>query len=247
MIAYLGEFIGTAIILIFGAGVVANVVLQKTLGNGQNQWFLITTGWGMGVFVAVYSVGNMSGAHLNPAVSLALALAGKFSWSLLPGYVLSQILGAMTGSWLAYQFYKSHADETTDEGAVKGMFCTGPAIPNTGRNLFNEIFGTFILVFGIFRLSSPILSLPNEDLTQFGLGSLEAFPVGILVWVIGISLGGATGYAINPARDLGPRIVYALLPRPHKNPDWSYSWIPVVGPLIGAVLAFGLQYLIENL
>ena len=247
MTAYLGEFIGTAILLLLGSGVVANVSLKNTLATGQTPWVLITTGWGLAVFIAVYCVGDMSGAHLNPAVSLALALAGKFSWSLFPGYVLAQFLGAMTGAFLSYSLYKSHVDATEDEDAVKGMFCNSPAIPNTARNLFSEILGTFILVFAIFRLTSPTLSFENESATVFGLGSIGALPVGLLVWAIGMSLGGTTGYAINPARDFGPRIVYAFLPRKNKKPDWGYSWIPVVGPLVGAAFATLLNSLLNSL
>ena len=237
MSIYLAEFIGTCILIVFGAGVVANLSLKNTLAEGNPAWLLITTGWGLGVFVAVFMVGKISGAHLNPAVSVALAVAGKFDWNLVPGYVLAQTLGAMTGSFLIYQFYNDHFKATRDEGAIKGIFCTGPAIRNIPRNLFSELFGTFILIFAIFHIAGPSVEIEGVENAQFGLGALEALPVGLLVWVIGISLGGTTGYAINPARDLGPRIIYALLPRPNKNPDWSYAWVPVVGPLLGAVLA----------
>jgi len=237
MSVYLAEFIGTCILLVFGAGVVANLSLKKTLGEGNPAWLLITVAWGLGVFVAVFMVGKISGAHLNPAVSVALAVAGKFDWNLVPGYVIAQTLGAMTGSFLVYQLYYDHFKQTEDEGAIKGVFCTGPAIRNIPRNLFSELFGTFILVFAIFHLVGPTVAIEGVENAQFGLGSLEALPVGLLVWLIGMSLGGTTGYAINPARDLGPRIVYALLPFASKNPDWSYAWVPVVGPLIGGVLA----------
>jgi glycerol uptake facilitator protein len=236
MSIYLAEFIGTCILIVFGAGVVANLSLKNTLAAGNPAWLLITTGWGLGVFVAVFTVGKISGAHLNPAVSVALALAGKFDWNLVPGYALAQTLGAMAGSFLIYQFYHDHFKATDDEGAVKGVFCTGPAIRNIPRNLFSEFFGTFILIFAIFYLAGPTVLIEGKE-AQFGLGSLESLPVGLLVWVIGISLGGTTGYAINPARDLGPRIVYALLPRPNKIVDWSYAWVPIVGPLLGAAVA----------
>lgn len=237
MSIYLAEFIGTAILLILGAGVVANVSLKETLAEGNQAWLLITTGWGLAVFVAVFMVGKISGAHLNPAVTVALATAGKFDWNLVPGYVLAQLLGAMVGSFLNYQLYFDHYKATEDEATVKGTFCTGPAIRNIPRNLFSELFGTFILIFAIFHIAGPSVEIKGVENAQFGLGALEALPVGLLVWVIGISLGGTTGYAINPARDLGPRIVYSLLPRPNKNPDWSYAWVPIVGPILGAVLA----------
>ncbi len=237
MTAYIAEFIGTCILLVFGAGVVANVSLKKTLAEGNHAWLLITTGWGLAVFVAVFITGKISGAHLNPAVSVGLAVAGRFDWNLVPGYALAQVLGAMAGSFLNYQLYHDHFKATEDEGAVKGCFCTGPAIKNTPRNLFSEIYGTFFLVFGVLFLVGPSISIEGMEKVNFGIGSLDALPVGLLVWVIGISIGGTTGYAINPARDLGPRIVYALLPRANKTPDWSYSWIPVVGPLVGGTLA----------
>lgn len=247
MTAYIGEFIGTAILLILGAGVVANVSLTKTLANGNTPWLLITTGWGLAVFVAVYITGQWSGAHLNPAVTLSLALTEKMAWSLVPGYIIAQILGAMTGSALIYLHYRPHFDVTEDEATIKGCFCTGPAIPNTFQNLFSEVFGTFILVFAIFYLSGPKLEVNGISSDQFGLGSLDALPVGLLVWVIGISLGGTTGYAINPARDFGPRIVYALLRGRKGNPNWSYAWIPIVGPMIGAALASGAYLLLEKM
>lgn len=237
MSPYFGEFIGTSVLLVLGAGVVANVSLKKTLAEGNSPWLLITTGWGLAVFVAVFISGGVSGAHLNPAVTLALAISGKFAWSMVPGYMLAQLLGAMFGSWLNYQLYYTHYQATEDEGAVKGTFCTGPAIPNTFRNLLSEVYGTFFLVLGIFFLTSASLAIPGTENVQLDLGSISALPVAFLVWVIGISLGGTTGYAINPARDLGPRIVYALIQRPGKNPDWQYAWIPVVGPLAGGALA----------
>lgn len=240
MSPYLGEFIGTSVLLVLGTGVVANVSLKKTLAEGSTPWILITTGWGLAVFVAVIISGGISGAHLNPAVTLALAISGKFVWSMVPGYMLAQLLGAMFGSWLNYQLYYSHYQATEDEATVKGTFCTGPAIPNTFRNLLSEVYGTFFLVLGIFFISGPSLAIPGVNDTTLELGSISALPVAFLVWVIGISLGGTTGYAINPARDLGPRIVYALTARANKNPDWQYAWIPVVGPLIGAGLAAAL-------
>ena len=237
----LAEFIGTAILLLLGAGVVANINLKNTIASGQTPWVLITSAWGFAVFVGVYVSAASSGAHLNPAVTLGLATAGKFSWSLVPGYFIAQLLGAMCGSWLAYLTYIDHYRATTDESAVRSTFCTGPAIRNIKNNLFSEAIGTFMLVFGALFIVSPNISIVGTEVQNFGLGALDALPVGILVWVIGISLGGTTGYAINPARDFGPRLVYQLLPRKNKDADWGYSWVPILGPFIGGSLA-GLVY-----
>jgi len=237
----LAEFIGTAILLLLGAGVVANINLKKTIASGQTPWVLITSAWGFAVFVGVYVSAASSGAHLNPAVTLGLATAGKFSWSLVPGYFIAQLLGAMCGSWLAYLTYIDHYRATTDESAVRSTFCTGPAIRNIKNNLFSEAIGTFMLFFGALFIVSPNISIVGTEVQNFGLGALDALPVGILVWVIGISLGGTTGYAINPARDFGPRLVYQLLPRKNKDADWGYSWVPILGPFIGGSLA-GLVY-----
>ena len=237
----LAEFIVTAILLLLGAGVVANINLKKTIASGQTPWVLITSALGFAVFVGVYVSAASSGAHLNPAVTLGLATAGKFSWSLVPGYFIAQLLGAMCGSWLAYLTYIYHYRATTDESAVRSTFCTGPAIRNIKNNLFSEAIGTFMLVFGALFIVSPNISIVGTEVQNFGLGALDALPVGILVWVIGISLGGTTGYAINPARDFGPRLVYQLLPRKNKDADWGYSWVPILGPFIGGSLA-GLVY-----
>lgn len=241
MSPFLAEFIGTALLIILGAGVVANVNLKDTIAEGQNTWVLITSAWGFAVFVGAYATGQFSGAHLNPAVSVGLAVIGKFSWSLVPKYIVAQLLGAMTGSILNYILYIDHYRKTEDEDTVRSTFCTAPAIRNFKNNFFSEFFGTFILVFGIYFIASPSIEIEGMEVTQYGIGALDALPVGILVWVIGMSLGGTTGYAINPTRDLGPRIVYQLLPRKNKKADWAYSWIPVVAPLCGAVAA-GVLY-----
>jgi len=240
---YIAEFIGTAILLLLGMGVVANVNLKKTIGSGQTPWVLITSAWGFAVFVAVFITGQFSGAHLNPAVTIGLAVAGKFSWDLVVGYVLAQLLGAMAGSWLAYILYIDHYRTTDDVDAVRSTFCTGPAIRNFKNNLFSEAIGTFMLVFGVLFIAGPSISVPEVTVENFGIGSLDALPVGILVWVIGMALGGTTGYAINPARDLGPRLVHHLIPRKSKNSDWGYAWIPVIGPFIGGAAA-GMAYLL---
>jgi len=240
---FLAEYIGTAILLLLGAGVVANINLKNTIAEGQTPWVLITSAWGFAVFVAVYISSQSSGAHLNPAVTLGLYAAGKFSLSLVPGYLIAQLLGAMTGSWLAYLTYLDHYKMTTDENAVRSTFCTGPAIRNLKNNFFSEAIGTFMLVFGALFIVGPNIDIAGTEVQNFGIGSLDALPVGILVWVIGIALGGTTGYAINPARDLGPRIVYQLLPRKNKNADWGYAWVPVLGPVCGGIIA-GLLYVL---
>ncbi len=238
---FIAEFIGTALLLLLGAGIVANVNLKQTIAHGQTPWVLITSAWGFAVFVAVFVSAQSSGAHLNPAVTVGLAIAGKFSWSLVPTYFLAQLLGAMLGSWITYIVYIDHYRATDDEAAVKSTFCTGPAIRNFKNNFFSEAVGTFMLVFGALFIASPNITIQGSEVSNFGLGALDALPVGILVWVIGMSLGGTTGYAINPARDFGPRLVYQLLPRKNKNADWAYSWIPILGPFTGAAAA-GLLY-----
>ena len=232
----IAEFLGTAILLLLGIGVNANTSLKNTIGNKDSGWVLVTMAWGLSVFIAVFITGQFSGAHLNPAVTFGLATAGKFSWSLVTGYVIAQLLGAILGSWLAYLTYIDHYRMTKDEETVRGSFCTGPAIRNYKNNFFSELIGTFILVFAIFFIAKPNLEIEGE-VVNFGIGALDALPVGIVVWVIGMTLGGTTGFAINPARDFGPRLMYSFLPRKNKEPDWSYSWIPVLGPFTGALLA----------
>ena len=242
---YLSEFIGTAILLLLGNGVVANVNLKKTYGSGQTKLLLITLAWGLAVFVAVYITSKSSGAHINPAVTIGLAFAGKFSWGFVPGYIISQLLGAMFGSWICYLIYIDHYRATEDEDTVRNTFCTSPAIRNFKNNFFSEAFGTFILVFGVLFIVNPNIDLNNSPIDNFGIGSLESLPVGLLVIVIGMTLGGTTGYAINPARDFGPRIVYSFLPRKNKNPDWKYSWIPVLAPFTGGTIAGLIYHLIS--
>ena len=241
---YVAEFVGTAILLLLGSGIVANVSLSKTKGYDQTPLITITTAWGFAVFVAAFITGQFSGAHLNPAVTIGLVIAGKFSSELMIGYIIAQVLGAMLGSWLTYLFYIDHYRLTNDESKVMGSFCTSPAIRNLKNNFFSEFLATFILIFGILYIVKPNILIEGMN-ANFGIGSLDALPVGILVWVIGLSLGGTTGYAINPARDLGPRIVYQLIPRKNKLSDWAYSWVPIIGPSLGAVAA-GLLYLCFN-
>ncbi len=227
MTNFLFELIGTAFLILLGDGVVANVVLNKTKGN-NGGWIVITVGWAMAVFVGVYTSAAHSGAHLNPAVSVAMAAAGKLEWSVVPTYIAGQFAGAMLGSLLVWIAYKKHFDETTDADAKLAVFCNSPAIRNTVANLGTEIIGTLVLVLGVFLISGADVKL----------GSLDALPVALLVLAIGLSVGGPTGYTINPARDLGPRIMHFILPIPGKrDSDWAYSWIPVIGPLLGGLLA----------
>jgi len=225
---FLGEFLGTAILIILGEGVVANVVLNKTKGNNSG-WIVITFGWAIAVFTGIFVASHFSKAHLNPAFTLAAAYIGDgFSWADVPAYVGGQFLGAMTGALAVWLAYKLHFNATPDADAKLAVFCTGPAIRSTPNNLITEMIGTFMLVFAALYIAAP-------DAT---LGSLKALPVALVVLGIGLSLGGPTGYAINPARDLGPRIMHAVLPIPGKrDSDWTYSWIPVIGPVVGGMLA----------
>jgi glycerol uptake facilitator protein len=229
------EILGTMMLILLGNGVVANVVLKDTKGNNSG-WIVITTGWALAVFVGVIIAGPYSGAHLNPAVTIALATAGKLSWSLVPEYIAGEMIGAMLGAFLVWIFYKDHFKVTESEAGKLACFSTGPAIRNTLSNLISEIIGTFVLIFVIFHLAGPSINLGIDAGAHIGLGSLGALPVALLVWVIGLSLGGTTGYAINPARDLGPRIMHSILPVKGKS-DWGYAWIPIVGPIIGCVIA----------
>ncbi|WP_423146007.1 MIP/aquaporin family protein [Rubrolithibacter danxiaensis] len=236
------ELIGTMFLILLGNGVVANVVLKDTKGNNSG-WIVITTGWALSVFTGVVIAGPYSGAHLNPAVTIGLAIAGKFSWGRVPVFVLAQLIGSMLGAFLVWLMYKDHFRITKDPDLKSAAFCTSPAIRNTVSNLVSEVIGTFVLIFVLFYFTNPEM---GKDKTPIGLGSLGALPVAFLVWVIGLSLGGTTGYAINPVRDLGPRIMHAVLPIPQKgNCNWGYSWIPVAGPIIGASIAAFL-YLVLN-
>lgn len=228
------EFIGTAILLLLGNAVVANVVLKGTKGH-DSGWIIITLGWGLSVFAAVFMMSEYGNAHLNPAVTLGFAVAGKFPWAEVPGYMLAQLLGAAVGTTLVWAQYRSHYEVTEDGLAKRATFCTDPAIPHRFNNFLSELIGTYILVLGVLLITGATV---GEE--EASLGSLDALPVGLLVTVIGIALGGTTGYAINPARDLGPRIMHAILPISGKaEAGWSYAWIPVLGPLTGAALAAG--------
>ncbi|MGC1391455.1 MAG: MIP/aquaporin family protein [Bacteroidales bacterium] len=227
MNAFFAEFFGTAIILVFGGGVVANVVLSKTKGNNSG-WIVISFGWAVGVFTGILIAAPFSGAHLNPAVTLALVIAGKFQLEKLPMYICAQLLGAMFGAFLVWLAYKKHFDTTDDADSKLSVFVTAPNIRSYWYNVMTEAIGTYVLALAVLYMAEP----------QVGLGALSALPVAIVVLGLGLSLGGPTGYAINPARDLGPRIIHFFLPIPGKrDSDWKYSWVPILGPLVGASLA----------
>ncbi len=234
MSEFSAELIGTMLLILLGNGVVANVILKGTKGNNSG-WMVITTGWALAVFVGVVFAAPYSGAHLNPAVTLGLAIAGKFAWSKVAGFILAQLLGAMLGSLIVWIVYKNHFDMTEDAGTQLAVFSTSPAIKNLVFNFLSEVVGTFVLVFVVFYFTNAEISTPQ---TPIGLGSLGAIPVAFLVWAIGLSLGGTTGYAINPARDLGPRIMHTCLPiRKKGSSNWKYAWVPIMGPFVGAAVA----------
>ena len=234
MSPFMAELIGTMLIILLGDGVVANVLLKDTKGN-NGGWIVITTAWALAVFVGVTVANPYSGAHLNPAVTIGLAIAGKFAWSQVLTYVLAQLIGAMLGAFLVWLMYYDHFQRTNEPGFILAVFCTGPAVRKYVSNITSEILGSFVLIFVVFYITGAEIT-PTK--TPIGLGSVGALPVSFLVWVIGLSLGGTTGYAINPARDLGPRIMHAILPIKSKgNSDWAYSWIPILGPILGAALA----------
>jgi glycerol uptake facilitator len=229
--SFVGELIGTMLLIIFGDGVVANVVLSKT--KGQNSgWIVIATGWAMAVAVGVYASWPISGAHINPAVTISLAVIGKFSWALVVPYIIAQMIGAFLGGIIVWLAYRQHFEATDSADLKLAVFCTAPAIRDYAANLVTEIIGTFTLVFGVLSM----LFFIDSKAPWVG-NSLGPWVVAVLVWAIGLSLGGPTGYAINPARDLGPRIAHALLPIPGKrNSDFAYGWVPVVGPIIGGII-----------
>ncbi|MBL8811807.1 MAG: aquaporin family protein [Planctomycetaceae bacterium] len=227
MSPYFAEFLGTTVLLLLGDGVVANVVLSKTKGHGAG-WIVITFGWAMAVFVGVALVGDISGAHLNPAVTVGMAVAGKLPAADVAGYIVAQMLGAMTGATLVWAMHRHHFAVTQDPDAKLGVFCNAPAIRTMPENILSEVLGTGVLVL------AALMMVAGEK----GLGAINALPIAFVVFAVGLCLGGTTGYAINPARDLGPRIVHFLVPIPDKrDSDWGYSWIPVVGPILGGILA----------
>ncbi len=234
MTPFLAELVGTGALILLGNGVVANVVLTGT--KGQNGgWIVITTGWALAVYVGVVIATPFSGAHLNPAVTLAMAVSGKLPWASVLPYIIAQMLGAMIGSFLVWVMYRDHFNKTEDSSLQLAAFATGPAIRDNIPNLISELIGTFVLVFTVFFITGGEIV---ESKSHIGLGSIGALPVALLVWAIGLSLGGTTGYAISPARDLGPRIMHFFLPMKNKGTsDWGYAWIPVLGPILGGILA----------
>jgi glycerol uptake facilitator protein len=234
MSPFMAELIGTMLLILLGDGVVANVLLSDTKGYNSG-WIVITTAWGLAVFVGVVVAGPYSGAHLNPAVTIGLAIAGKFPWANVLSYITAQMLGAFLGAFLVWVMYYDHFKRVNKPDAILAVFCTGPAIRNYVSNIASEIIGAFVLVFTVFYIAGGQIT-PTK--IPIGLGSVGAVPVALLVWVIGLSLGGTTGYAINPARDLGPRIIHFILPIKNKGTsDWQYAWIPVLGPIAGAAIA----------
>lgn len=233
---YLAEFMGTAILLAFGNGVVANVLLKHSKGQ-QGGWIVISFGWAMAVFLGVFAVSKFSGAHLNPAVTICLAVTGKFPWAQTPLYILAQLAGAFSGAVIMWLCYKDHFKATEDEGLKLAVFSTSPAIRNNASNLITETVATAVFLLLILLIIAPTNSL----------GALDALPVALLVLGVGLSLGGPTGYAINPARDLGPRIAHYLLPLGKKgSSDWRYSWIPIVGPLLGSLIAAAVYLMLQT-
>lgn len=235
MSVYLGEFIGTMLLIILGGGVVAGVVLKGTISEGAG-WLVIVVAWGLAVAFAIYAVGNISAAHINPAVTVGLAFIGEFPWSKVPGYILSQILGAFMGGVIVWLHYLPHWGRTEDPDAKRGVFCTTPAIRSYAANFVSEMIATTILVMGILFVGA----------NKFTEG-LNPLVIGGLVMVIGLGLGGTTGFAINPARDLGPRLAHFFLPlRGKGSSDWAYSWVPVIAPLLGGVLGAALYRVLFN-
>lgn len=242
MSPFTAELIGTMLLILLGTGVVANVILKGTKGF-SGGWMVITTGWALAVFTGVVFAAPYSGAHLNPAVTIGLAIVGKFDWSLVGSYIVAQVIGAMLGSFLTWIVYRDHFNATEDANLQLAVFSTAPAIKNRLFNLLSEIIGTFVLLFVIFHFTDAEIQEPKAKL---GLGSLGALPVTFLVWAIGLSLGGTTGYAINPARDVGPRIMHTILPIKGKgSSQWPYAWIPILGPIIGAAIAAFLYLMLE--
>ena len=243
MSEFAAELIGTMLLILLGNGVVANVILKGTKGN-NGGWIVITTGWALAVYVGVVFAAPYSGAHLNPAVTIGLAIAGKFAWAKVGMFILAQMVGAMIGSFIVWIVYKDHFTATEDADTQLAVFSTSPAIKNIVFNFLSEVVGTFVLVFVVFYFTTAEM---GPDTTPIGLGSLGAIPVAFLVWAIGLSLGGTTGYAINPARDFGPRIVHAFLPLKHKgSSNWKYAWVPIIGPFVGAAIAAVLYLSLNN-
>jgi glycerol uptake facilitator protein len=247
MQSVVAELLGTMLLVLLGDGVVANVVLTRTKGENSG-WIVITVGWGVAVAMAVYAVGRISGGHLNPAVTLGLASIGSFAWADVPGYIAAQMAGAFLGAVIVWLAYLPHWAVTADPATKLAVFATGPAIRRPAANVLTEAIGTAALLFGVLAIAAnaQTLSKPGDvDLSFVFSRGLQPLLVGVLVLGIGLSLGGPTGYAINPARDLGPRLAHAVLPIPGKGrSDWAYAWVPIVGPLIGGVMGAGLYFMV---
>lgn len=236
MSEFTAEFIGTMILVLMGDGVVANVCLKDTKGNAGG-WIVITMGWGLAVFTAVVVSGEFSGAHINPAVTIGLAVAKAFPLAKVPLFITAQLLGGAAGALVVWLFYRDHYDISTDQDAILATFCTGPAIRRPVSNVLSEVIGTFVLVLAVLYIAGLKVAATTVEI-KVGMGSLGALPVAFIVMGIGLSLGGTTGYAINPARDLGPRLIHQLVPIKNKGAsDWAYSWVPIIGPILGALLA----------
>jgi glycerol uptake facilitator protein len=236
MTEFMAEFMGTMILVLLGDGVCANVCLKGTKGNNSG-WIVITMGWGLAVFTGVVVGQEVSGAHLNPAVTVGLTAAGLFPLAKVADFITAQLLGGAMGAFLVWLFYGDHFNISTDQGAILGVFCTGPEIRKPASNIISEVIGTFVLILAVLYIAGPTVTSSTSEI-KVGMGSLGAIPVAFVVISIGLSLGGTTGYAINPARDLGPRLIHTLVPIKNKGKsDWAYSWIPVVGPILGALLA----------
>lgn len=235
MTEFIGELIGTFLLILLGDGVVANVVLRRSKGSDAG-WIVITAGWAFAVYVAAATVAPLSGAHLNPAVTVGLYSAGKLDAGLIPAYLAGQAIGAFLGAVAVFLTYKLQFDATDDPAGKLGVFCTGPAIRSPGWNLFCETIGTFVLILAVLWMAPAVIE--GATAPKLGLGAVGLLPVALTVFAIGLSLGGPTGYAINPARDLFPRLAHQVLPIPGKGPsDWGYAWVPIVGPILGALLA----------
>jgi glycerol uptake facilitator len=241
---FIAEFIGTMLLVLMGVGVGANTSLKDSYAQGAG-WVVISFGWGLGVFLGVIVAGPYSGAHINPAVTIGLAVAGKFPWIDIPMYILAQMGGAMTGALLAWWQFSDHYNQHDKKEDILGTFCTAPSIKNTNKNLYSEALGTFVLVFVVLYISDASFHSGMLKNAKIGLGSIGALPVALLVVGIGMSLGGVTGYAINPARDLGPRFIHSRVPIQGKlNSNWNYAWIPIAGPIIGAIIAAALYLIV---
>jgi len=244
MSEFVAEILGTMLLILLGNGVVANVILKNTKGN-NGGWIVISFGWGFAVMMGVVVAGPVSGAHLNPAVTLGLALGGLFPWSKVALFILAEMIGAAIGAVLVWLAYHDHFKATEDKGGILSCFSTTPAIRNYPKNFTTELIGTFVLIFVIFYMAGPTIEAEGLQQAKIGLGCIGALPVALLVTAIGLSLGGPTGYAINPARDLAPRIMHTILPIRHKGEsDWKYAWVPILGPIVGAAIAAGLFLLL---